>query len=325
MARYNRSLDYKRLLKASLLLNGVLLLCVLLVLAISGGGRRQAAEEEAPALQNVDTQALHDLAYEYGVSLEFLQLVLPDYLVYSHKGEYVFEPLDPDLPRHGYDWGALVYEHGRTAYRDDAWPNVLTGVDVSYFQKDIDWAKVAADGIDFAIVRLGYRGYSEGALFEDENAAANLDGAAAAGLLTGAYFFSQAVSVEEAEAEAELALQILDGRKLDLPVAFDMEEIYNESARTDDLTREEATAIAHAFCRRIEKGGYKAMIYGNTAWLAARIDRSALKDVPVWLAQYNYRPTYPYDFALWQYTSGGQVDGITGEVDLNLCFAPDSL
>ena len=324
MARYNRSLDYKRLLKASLLLNGVLLLCVLLVLGISGG-RRQAAEEEPAALQNVDTQALHDLAYEYGVSLEFLQLVLPDYLVYSHKGEYVFEPLDPDLPRHGYDWGALVYEHGRTAYRDESWPDVLTGVDVSYFQKEIDWSAVAADGIEFAIVRLGYRGYSEGALFEDENAAANLDGAAAAGLLTGAYFFSQAVSVEEAEAEAELALQILDGRKLDLPVAFDMEEIYNESARTDDLTRDEATAIAQAFCRRIEKGGYKAMIYGNTAWLAARIDRSALKDVPVWLAQYNYRPTYPYDFALWQYTSGGQVDGVEGEVDLNLCFAPDSL
>ncbi|MBQ1343008.1 MAG: glycoside hydrolase family 25 protein [Firmicutes bacterium] len=314
----------KKVLLISLLLNLVLLLC--LFFAVKHNAQlRHAAPAEEPALVNVDTRALRDNAADYGVSLEYLQLALPDYMVYVHKGEYVFELLDDELERNSYDWSKLVFEGERAWYRDEAWPDACLGVDVSYFQKEIDWEKVAADGIEFALVRLGYRGYSEGALYEDELAAANLDGAKAAGLKVGAYFFSQAVTVEEAEAEAELALQILDGRQLDLPLAFDMEEIYGEEARTDGLTREEATEIAQAFCRRVKKGGYQPMIYGNAAWLAARVDRKALRDLPVWLAQYHYRVNYPYDFALWQYTATGRVQGIEGEVDLNICFDPEEL
>ena len=310
-------------LKISLLLNLALVLCLVLSLFFSGSRREK--EEPAPALVDVDTWALRDNAYDYGVSLEYLQLVLPAYLVYSHRGEYVFEPLDPHLPRHGYDWSKLRFEEGRAVYRDENWPHVSTGVDVSYFQGDIDWPAVAADGVDFAFVRLGYRGYSKGALYEDAMAAANLDGAAAAGLKVGAYVFSQATSEEEAVAEAELALSVLDGRQLQLPVAFDMEEIFNETARTDDLSREQATDYALAFCRRIEEAGYRPMIYGNIAWLSARLDRSRLKEIPVWLAQYHYRPLYPYDFVCWQYTDSAAVDGIAGGADLKLCFDLESL
>ena len=317
-------LNKKKVLLISLLLNLVLLVC--LFSAVRHNAQlRHAAPDEEPALVNVDTRALRDNAADYGVSLEYLQLALPDYMVYVHKGEYVFELLDDELARNSYDWDKLVFEGERAWYRDENWPDACLGVDVSYFQKEIDWEAVAADGVEFALVRLGYRGYSEGALYEDDLARANLDGAAAAGLKVGAYFFSQATSVEEAEAEAELALRVLDGRKLDLPVAFDMEEIYGETARTDVLSREEATDCAEAFCRRIRKGGYQPMLYGNAAWLAARIDRKALRDLPVWLAQYHYRVNYPYDFALWQYTASGRVQGIEGEVDLNICFDPDSL
>lgn len=317
-----KKIDRKKALLISLLANVGLLLAFILTLVLCGGSRKT---EDAPALQNVDTQALRDYAADYNVSLEFLQLILPDYLVYTHRGEYVFELQSDKLPHHSYDWSRLSYEQGRTYYRDGDWPDAAIGVDVSYFQKEIDWPSVAADGIDFAFVRLGYRGYSQGALYEDEQARANLDGAAKAGLKVGAYVFSQAVSVEEAEAEAELALEILDGRKLDLPVAFDMEEIYNEAARTDGLSPEQATDFALAFCRRIEQGGYRPMIYGNVAWLSARLELSRLKGYPLWLAQYHYRPLYPYDFQVWQYTSSGQVKGIEGEVDLNICFDPAAL
>ena len=314
----------KKVLLISLLLNLALLVCLFFAVRHNLQLRHSTPAEE-PALVNVDTQALRDNAADYGVSVEYLQLALPDDMVYVHKGEYVFELLDDELERNSYDWSKLVFEGERAWYRDEDWPDACLGVDVSYFQKEIDWEAVAADGIEFALVRLGYRGYSEGALYEDELAAANLDGAKAAGLQVGAYFFSQATTAEEAEAEAELALKILDGRRLDYPVAFDMEEIYGETARTDSLTREEATEIARAFCRRIKKGGYEPMIYGNVAWLAARIDRKALRDVPVWLAQYHYRVNYPYDFALWQYTASGRVRGIEGEVDLNICFDPEGL
>lgn len=308
-------------LRLSLLANLVLLLLLLLVLLLSGRG----AKGPEPALTGVDTAALRDNAYAYSVPLEYLQLALPDYLVYLHRGEYVFEPLDEKLARHGYDWANLTYEGDRAVYKDKNWPRAALGVDVSYFQGEVDWPAVAADGIDFAFVRLGYRGYSKGALYPDDTAAANLDGAAAAGLKVGAYVFSQAVTEAEAVEEAELALSVLDGRELQLPVAFDMEEIFEESARTDGLTREEATDLALAFCRRIEAGGYRAMIYGNTAWLSARIDRSRLADYPVWLAQYNHRPLYPYEFAMWQYTPAAAVDGIAGEADLNVCFDPEAL
>ncbi|MBQ1344095.1 MAG: lysozyme [Firmicutes bacterium] len=316
-----RRLNQKAVLPLSLLANALLLVLVLSLL-LSGPLRRQ----EEPALTGVDTTALRDYAFDYQVSLEFLQRILPDYLIYQHRGEYVFEPLDDKQPRHAYDWTDLVYdEAGRILYEDENWPRACTGVDVSQFQGDIDWPAVAASGVECAFVRLGYRGYSQGALHEDDKAAANLKGAAAAGLKVGAYVFSQAISEEEAVAEAELALRVLNGRELQLPVAFDMEEIYEEAARTDFLSREEATELALAFCRRIEQGGYKAMIYGNTAWLSARLDRSRLQDYPVWLAQYNYRPLYPYEFAVWQYTAAATVPGISGEADLNICFDPDAL
>ena len=322
-----RKLNYKNSFIASLFVNVLLLLALGLLLAFflwgRGGPARlqtpDAEREETPGL-SINEQALLEQAFAYGVSIDYLQLVLPDYFIYYFDGDYRYELLDPQLGLHRYDWSRLVYDQGRLDYADPELTGVQTGVDVSYYQGEIDWAAVAGDGVDFAMVRLGYRGYESGALVTDETAGVNLAAAAAAGLDLGAYFFSQAITVEEAQEEARLALELLDGRELAYPVAFDMEEIWNQTARVDGLSREQATDIALAFCQAIEQGGYQSMIYGNTAWLAGRLDLSRLQDSNIWLAQYSSRPNYPYHMNMWQYTSSGTVAGVSGQVDLNLYF-----
>lgn len=219
-----------------------------------------------------------------------------------------------------FDWNGLVRDGDRLAYREDGELKSQLGVDVSSHQGDIDWQAVAADGVGFAFVRLGNRGYTEGALYPDDSAAANLDGAAAAGLETGAYFFSQAVTADEAHEEAELALEVLDGRALDLPVAFDHEPVPDADGRANALSGEELAACARAFCERIEQAGYRAMVYGNKQDIA-RFSGHALGDRPVWFAEYNVAvPSARFDFAVWQYTNGGSVSGIGTAVDLNLRF-----
>lgn len=305
-----------------LFLCGILLVALVVsVLALLGTKNwRSTAEEEPPLL--VDGQRIMEYAAQYGVSTEYLQLLLPEYLVYVDGAEYVFQPLDDRIPRHDYDWSYLSYDGDRTRYQDGR--EVTYGVDVSTYQGEIDWSAVAEDGIDFAMIRLGYRGYSEGGLSPDEQAVANLEGATAAGLDIGAYFFSQAITVEEAEEEARLALEILDGRTLTYPVAFDMEEITGDVARTAHLTTAERTEIASAFCQVIQEGGYQPMIYGNIRWLAGRLDLAQLTQYPLWLAQYYKKPLFPYLFTMWQYTDSGTVSGISTSVDLNICFAPSS-
>ncbi|MBQ6808648.1 MAG: glycoside hydrolase family 25 protein [Firmicutes bacterium] len=301
-----------------LLLLLALLICVI---ALLSGGRGEALPAEAePGTEMVEARLLMEHAAAYDVSTEYLQLLLPGYLIYRDGTEYVFSPLDEHLEQHDYDWSALRYDFGRIHYADGR--DVTYGVDVSTYQGEIDWQAVAEDGIDFAMVRLGYRGYSKGGLQIDEYALKNLDGAAAAGLEVGAYFFSQAISEAEAEEEARLALELLDGRELAYPVVFDMEEITEDAARTDALSIKERTDITLAFCRVIEEAGYQPMVYGNIKWLAGRIDLTRLHQYPLWLAQYYERPLFPYLFHMWQYTDSGEVAGIETTVDLNICFKP---
>jgi len=207
--------------------------------------------------------------------------------------------------------GRVVYESGGLRAKE--------GIDVSFYQKEIDWEKVAADGVDFALVRLGYRGYSEGALYEDELAAANLDGAKAAGLKIGAYFFSQAVNVHEARAEAEYALELLDGIALDLPLAYDWEYV-NETARTATVSKETLTACTVAFCQAVKDAGRKPMIYFNRTQAMDMLELDRVAEFDWWLAQYQTVMDFPYRVAMWQYTKTGSVPGISGDVDINVKF-----
>ena len=215
-----------------------------------------------------------------------------------------------------YDWSNLTDESGRLSYVQNGQTISRTGIDVSSHQQQINWNFVAQDGISFAYIRLGYRGSSEGTLYVDDFFAQNLSGAKGAGIDVGVYFFSQAITEEEAREEARFVLKQLDGTSLDYPIAFDMEPSPEGGGRADALTREEATAIANAFCDEIQKSGYRAIIYGNSYDLS-KYDLSALTG-RIWLAQYDGKPDGSISFVMWQYTPKGTVAGISGSVDLNL-------
>lgn len=221
------------------------------------------------------------------------------------------------IPANEYDINAFYYsDDGRLHYDDDNYTSEQ-GIDVSYVQKEIDWEQVKADGIDFAMIRLGFRGYETGELRLDAYYEDNARGARAADVEAGVYFFSQAVSVDEAIEEAKFVVKNLKGKKLKGPVAFDMEPIEGAD-RITHLTTEERTAIADAFLSYVKKKGYETMLYGNPTWLGGSLDRTLLTDYDVWLAHYTDYTNYPYVYTMWQYTSWGAVAGITGDVDLNV-------
>lgn len=218
-----------------------------------------------------------------------------------------------------YDWDALARDGaGRLTYSEGGAVASLAGIDVSEHQGAIDWEAVAADGIDFAMVRIGNRGATEGALYLDERAADNLAGARAAGIAVGAYFFSQAVSDDEAREEAAFVLEHLDGAPLDFPIAFDQEPVHGMEGRANALSREQLTRNARIFCEAMEAAGYTPMVYGNKQDVA-KLDRSALADWEFWFAEYGAaRPSAQFDFRMWQYANDGEVAGIATRVDLNL-------
>lgn len=221
------------------------------------------------------------------------------------------------VPVNEYDINSFYYdEYGRVWYDDDRYTSVQV-IDVSYVQKDIDWEQVRDDGIDYAMIRLGFRGYETGELRLDAYFEDNARNSRKAGVEAGVYFFSQAVSVEEAIEEAQFVVKNLKGKKLKGPVAFDMEPIEGAD-RISYLTTEERTAIADAFLSYVKKKGYEPMLYGNPTWLGGSLDRTLLTDYDVWLAHYTDYTNYPYDFAMWQYTSVGTVAGISGDVDLSV-------
>ena len=229
---------------------------------------------------------------------------------------------DPTAPAYvsPYDWSGLDRANGRYSYSENGESASRLGIDVSDHQGSIDWNAVASDDIEFAFIRIGYRGYTDGDLFDDETYAANIDGAEAAGIDTGVYYFSQATTPEEAVEEAEFVLARLAGRYLPLPVVYDHEPIAGEDGRANDLSSDEVSACAKAFCERIEEGGYSTMIYGNAADIA-RYSGDAIGNRPVWFAEYDVDvPTGQFDFSVWQYANDGTVAGISTNVDMNILF-----
>ena len=205
--------------------------------------------------------------------------------------------------------------NGRCVYEGAPGITCATGVDVSAYQADIDWQAVAADGIDFAMIRVGWRGNTDGYLHEDICFEQNWAGTQEAGLPCGVYFFSQATSVDEAREEAVFALELLAGRELAYPVVFDYEPL--DGHRLAGIDSATATSCARVFCDVIADGGYEPMIYGNRYDLQY-LDASQLSDVRIWFAEYAATPSLEEPFALWQYTNSGSVAGIETPVDLNL-------
>ena len=214
-----------------------------------------------------------------------------------------------------YDRNGFQQVNGRCLYEGEVGVVGATGVDVSAYQADIDWQAVAADGIDFAMIRIAWRGNTDGYLHEDICFEQNYAGAREAGLPCGVYFFSQATTADEAREEAMFALGLLARRELDYPVVFDFEPTGGH--RIAGIDGDTATACARTFCDVIAEGGYTPMIYGNRYDLQY-LDLSQLSDIRVWFAEYASAPSREDPFALWQYTSSGSVAGIGTPVDLNL-------
>ena len=227
------------------------------------------------------------------------------------------QPLIDGLPANPYQAENFAEKGGFVVYTgEESWN---TGVDVSSHQGEIDWERAAADGVQFAIIRLGYRGYTKGEIELDPYFLRNMDGAKAAGLDIGVYFFSQAISEEEAVEEAEYVLNWLEGYELQYPVFFDWEDIEAE-ARTDGMDMLTLTGCAAAFCRTIEDAGYRAGVYFNQRFGYQELNLLSLRQYLFWLAEYNPAPSFTYAFELWQYSCEGRVDGIDTPVDLNMSF-----
>lgn len=197
----------------------------------------------------------------------------------------------------------------------------VNGVDVSAYQKDIDWEQVSRSGIEFAIIRVGFRGYGKaGRLVEDEYYKQNIEGALAAGLDVGVYMFSQAVTVEEAEEEAAFILERIRDYEITMPVVYDWEQVDAEDARTNDMDARTLTDCTLRFCHIVEEAGYEPMIYFNRNQGSRLLYLEELTRYPFWLAAYTDRMPYPYLIEIWQYTDRGRVPGIEGRADVNVMF-----
>ena len=228
--------------------------------------------------------------------------------------------INPYLTKHTYDFSGLVLKGSVMEYYEDSRKISKAGIDISKEQGLIDFNKVKKAGIDFVMIKAGARGYGSGQLIADENFEKNLQGATQAGLETGVYFFSQAVTETEAVEEASLVLTSLKETKLIYPIVFDMESIKGDTARIDSLKKEDRTKIAKAFLETVKTAGYKTMIYGDKEWLLTKINLSTLSEYDIWLSQEADIPDYPYKFSIWQYSFNGTVDGISGKVDMNISF-----
>ena len=221
-----------------------------------------------------------------------------------------------------YDRAGLVNRNGRKYYLEDGEITSAVGIDVSFCQEDIDWEQVKASGIEFAFIRCGCRTYGSGKLTEDTHFRQNMEGAQAAGMDVGVYFFSQAITAAEAKEEAEFVLSLVDGYDFTYPIAFDWEFVDSVNARTNGLSEEMLTSCTTVFCNTIRNAGYTPIIYQNAGTALSNLDLTKLTDYDLWLADHNSYSSYYYDYRIWQYCSDGRVPGISGDVDINICFKP---
>lgn len=252
--------------------------------------------------------------------------ITPDYDDGNHvmitfaDGSEEWVAINEKWDKNNYDFTNLVNSGGILKYMSDGRNVSFAGIDVSRYQKEVDYTRIKAQGIDFVMIRVGARGYKDGKITKDEYFEMNITNALAAGLEVGVYFYSQAVTVDEAVEEAQFVIDSINGRNVKYPVAIDMEYVTNDSARIDTLTKDEKTLITSAFVNKIKEAGYRPMVYGNKEWLLKRIDVSKFDQSSIWLAQKADYPDYPYVYDMWQYTTEGELYGIEGKVDLNICF-----
>lgn len=279
-----------------------------------------AAKEEGSAeVLNAIKASLED-----GIStVETLRPFYPGELVLASSGRLHFVPIKENLKKNSYlEENLTILENGEYQYVVDGQVTSHKGIDVSKHQGSIDWNAVAADGVEFAFIRVALRGYGTGKLVEDEYFEENIQGAVSAGIKVGVYIYSQAVNEEELLEEANLVLEKIAPYKIECPVVFDVEKVSGGEGRMNNLTLEERTNLTLLFCQTIENAGYRPMIYHNMEMGVLMLDLETLENYDKWFAYYNQDMYYPYDYKIWQYSDKGTVNGISTGVDLNISFEP---
>ena len=247
--------------------------------------------------------------------------LLKEIKIYDIEEGYLKVPYNYNAEKNNFNFEKYLKNNkGFYKYEDENYKSKL-GIDVSSYQENIDWKKVKQEGIEFAILRLGYRGYGQtGKIVLDSKFEKNYKEAKEQGIELGVYFFSQAINIQEVKDEANFVLNNLKNKELSYPVVFDLEKIKNDKARTDNLSLEEITDMTLEFCKIIKENGYEPSIYGNAKTFTTKMKLELFNDYNKWYADYQETPLYPYEFNLWQYTETGKVNGITGKVDLNIEF-----
>lgn len=258
-----------------------------------------------------------------GSSITSLRPFYPDKVIVVSQGQFNFVDINKDLRLTDLDPnGFSTNVDGIMEYSVNGEVVSRKGIDVSSYQGVINWPMVAADGVEFAIIRVTLRGYGTGRLVEDETFDYNFQGAAAAGIHPAAYVFSQAITEEEAIEEAQSAIDKLAPYGTGYPIIIDVERISGGEGRMDDLTPSERTDMILKFCEVVSGAGYKPYIYYNTEMSILYVDIARLENIPKWYASYSSDFFYPYDIDILQYSATGRVAGITGDVDMDICFKP---
>lgn len=251
--------------------------------------------------------------------ISVLKSLYPEYIVVAANSKYNFVEINDELSKNNFNIDNLSEDElGRYVYSSDGESTSRFGIDVSSHQGDIDWEAVKAEGVEFVFVRAVYRGYGTGKLVIDEKCLQNIEGAQAVGIDVGVYVFSQAINQAEVLEEASTVIGLLDGYTLQLPIVFDVEKVADSTARTNALTVQERTDLTKTFLEAVKNAGYQPMFYHNTEMGAMLLDLTQLTEYPKWFAGYNREFYWPYEYDIWQYSETGRVNGINGNVDLDI-------
>ncbi|WP_051195375.1 glycoside hydrolase family 25 protein [Lachnospira multipara] len=259
-------------------------------------------------------------SYNDGYSTsQILKSIFTKNVVYLSNNRYNFAEINNNLAKSIIDNDKISIDDktGYYSYEDDKYESVA-GVDLSVYQGDVDFSKVKNAGFDYCMLRVGYRTYGGGMVTADANFETYVSDALKNDLDVGVYFFTSAISTAEAKEEAQFVLDAIKPYNITYPVVVDVEEIVSGTSRQESLSVEELTEIVKTFCETIEDAGYDVMIYSNLKGFIANVNLEELEDYDKWFANYDTTPYYPYKFTMWQYSQSGSVDGIDGDVDLDI-------
>lgn len=279
------------------------------------------ADKETEVTKSLKEKMKELVTAQDGGPLTMLREFFPENLIYYDEKAYVFAPVLETVKKHSLkSENFRMNDNGEMEYVENGTVVSHKGIDVSKYQGEIDWNKVRADGVEYAFIRLGLRGYESGKLVLDEYFEQNMRGANESGIKAGVYFFTQAVTEEEAREEADFVIENLADFDVPYPVVFDVEMIVGSKGRANTLTQTERTDICISFCEAIKEAGYIPMIYGNVKCFTKMLDMPRLEEYEKWYAFYDDYMYMPYDVSIWQYTENGAVDGIKGKVDMNIAY-----